>query len=116
MAGRARVTNHSFNDARRFSTRVSHDRDNVPFQRPGVLEDRGNLDVYVRFWVTEWQAGFSPQPAYVIYIYFFFFSNAAKDLKEIIFKCPTWRKMVQIHVVSRMYIIHLRELSWVRLI
>lgn len=37
---------------------ASHDRDNVPFQRPGVLEDRGNLDVYVRFWVTEWQRGF----------------------------------------------------------
>lgn len=37
---------------------ASHDRDNVPFQRLGVLEDRGNLDVYVRFWVTEWQRSF----------------------------------------------------------
>lgn len=54
MAGRARVTNHSFNAGSSLFPDASHDRDNVPFQRPGVLEDRGNLDVYVRFWLTEW--------------------------------------------------------------
>ena len=93
MTGRARVTNHSFNDARRFSTHASHDRDNILFQRPGVSEDRGNLDVYVRFWVTEWQPGFSPQPVCI----YFLFSNVQKRrterLLEIIFKCIQLAKM-----------------------